>query len=131
MKFNLYTIFLAAFIIGIPLFLHTPSLMAEGVNIGDEVRRETTNLLKELDGFKDSKIFKECHFGCGSKNPATIWDEKRKKLASYIKEYIQDVPFKLRSMPSELWMLAKSYAEDNKSDIKMFRNDIESSLKNK
>lgn len=44
------------------------------------VKSAVRELLDEFDSFKDTAAFKQCVYGCGSENPAAVWNAKRDAL---------------------------------------------------
>lgn len=120
-------IILAAFVLA--CFSWGASHHASAADADAQVRATATKLLKEIDKFKNNKMFKQCLYGCGDSNPGFAWNQKRQQLADFISEHDADLSSNMRSIPGTLFTLGKAYAKDNKNDIKYFRSEIENALK--
>lgn len=92
------------------------------------LRGEVSRLLAELDGFRNTQIFRECIYGCGANNPASGWNLRRKALQEQITPQF-NAPLPLKAAPAELWQLGMAYGRGNDADIKWFRKEIEDALK--
>lgn len=49
-------------------------------NATETVREAINDLLDDFDDFKDSEIFRQCVYGCGSENPGNEWRDRIKTL---------------------------------------------------
>ncbi|MDL2270027.1 hypothetical protein LJC71_04780 [Desulfosarcina sp. OttesenSCG-928-A07] len=91
------------------------------------LRGEVSSLLAELDGFRNTQIFRECIYGCGADNPANEWNLRRKALQEQMTPQF-NAAIELKAAPGELWQLGMAYGRGNDADIKWFRNSIEEAL---
>ncbi len=101
---------------------------ASGEMTEKQLRKEVSQLLKELEGFKDDSNFRQCLFGCGSENPGHAWNERRKALQEAVPKQME-VPLMLKAAPANLYMLGKAYFDNNANDIKYFKDDILEAIK--
>lgn len=92
-----------------------------------QARAEVKALLKELDGFKATPMFKQCIYGCGDKNPATAWNARREALQGQLAQQ-KDLPVMLKAAPGYLWSLGMAYGKNNAKDIKDYRGMVEEGL---
>lgn len=118
---------IAALMLAAGLTLPQTSFCAD---VNEEIRGETAKLLEQLDGFRDSAIFKKCVYGCGAENPGRAWNEARKTFQEYVEKNGASASIYLRMAPANLFQLGKAYATNNEADIRLFRGDIENALKN-
>ena len=93
----------------------------------NEVRAQVRELLAELDSFKNSDVFRQCVYGCGSKGPGSAWNTKRKALQDQMTPQL-DVPILLKAAPGELWMLGMAYAKGKADEARELRAEIEKAL---
>lgn len=102
-------------------------ILPQSANAGEmtekQLHKEVSQLLKELDGFRNSPVFAKCMFGCGPENPGRAWNEKRKALDEKITPQTPG-SLMLKAAPGNLFFLAKAYAKKDKNDIKHFRSEV-------
>lgn len=78
----------------------------------EAVREAISDLLDDFDGFKDSEIFRQCVYGCGSENPGNEWRDRIKTLQRQAMRR-EDVPTRLKDAIGELWQMGRTYARGN------------------
>ena len=115
------------FVLGALLLLAMPAKAGETLTTED-VRAQVQQLLTELDGFKDTKVFHECVYGCGQRNPGAAWIPRRKKLHEQMSPQL-DVPVLLQASVGDLWALGMAYAKGRAGEARELREDIERALK--
>lgn len=81
-------------------------------NATETVREAINDLLDDFDGFKDSEIFRQCVYGCGSENPGKEWRGRLKTLQRQAMPR-EDVPTRLKDAIGELWQMGRTYARGN------------------
>lgn len=91
------------------------------------LKTELRDLLNEFDGFKDTSIFKQCVFGCGSKNPATVWNARREAIYAQMPQKL-DAPVQLKAAFGEIWQMVYSYGKGDMNEYKHIRKEIEGVL---
>ena len=64
-------------------------------NATETVREAINDLLDDFDDFKDSEIFRQCVYGCGSENPGKEWRDRLKTLQRQAMPR-EDVPTRLK-----------------------------------
>lgn len=94
------------------------------------LKAELRDLLNEFDGFKDTSIFKQCVFGCGSKNPATVWNARREAIYAQMTPKL-DAPIQLKAAFGEIWQMGYAYGRGEMKDYKRIRKEVEAALKAK
>lgn len=93
----------------------------------ETVKSAVRELLDEFDSFKDTATFKQCVYGCGSENPAAVWNAKRDAFNKRMTPQL-DVSPRLKLAFGDMWQMGKDYANGKKSSASEIRNDIESAL---
>lgn len=91
------------------------------------VKSAVRELLDEFDSFKDTAAFKQCVYGCGSENPAAVWNAKRDALNKQMTPQL-DVSPRLKLAFGDMWQMGKDYAKGKKSSANELRNEIEAAL---
>ena len=81
-------------------------------NATETVREAINDLLDDFDDFKDSEIFRQCVYGCGSENPGKEWRGRIKTLQRQAMPR-EDVPTRLKDAIGELWQMGRTYARGN------------------
>ena len=81
-------------------------------NATETVREAINDLLDDFDDFKDSEIFRQCVYGCGSENPGKEWRDRLKTLQRQAMPR-EDVPTRLKDAIGELWQMGRTYARGN------------------
>ena len=81
-------------------------------NATETVREAINDLLDDFDDFKDSEIFRQCVYGCGSENPGNEWRDRIKTLQRQAMRR-KEVPTRLKDAIGELWQLGRTYARGN------------------
>ena len=81
-------------------------------NATETVREAINDLLDDFDGFKDSEIFRQCVYGCGSENPGNEWRDRIKTLQRQAMRR-KEVPTRLKDAIGELWQMGRTYARGN------------------
>lgn len=74
-------------------------------NATETVREAINDLLDDFDDFKDSEIFRQCVYGCGSENPGNEWRDRIKTLQRQAMRR-KEVPTRLKDAIGELWQMA-------------------------
>lgn len=94
-------------------FLALSPTQAQCASDATEAVREAINdLLDDFDDFKDSEIFRQCVYGCGSENPGKEWRGRIKTLQRQAMPR-EDVPTRLKDAIGELWQMGRTYARGN------------------
>ena len=96
----------------------------------DTVREAISDLLDDFDDFKDSEIFRQCVYGCGSENPGKEWRDRLKTLQRQAMPR-EDVPTRLKDAIGELWQMGRTYARGNARKAAELRQRIETVLEDK
>mgnify|MGYP007101031222 FL=1 len=78
----------------------------------ETVREAISDLLDDFDDFKDSEIFRQCVYGCGSENPGNEWRDRIKTLQRQAMRR-KEVPTRLKDAIGELWQMGRTYARGN------------------
>ena len=95
------------------LLLALSPIRAQGASNATETVREAINdLLDDFDDFKDSEIFRQCVYGCGSENPGNEWRDRIKTLQRQAMRR-KEVPTRLKDAIGELWQMGRTYARGN------------------
>ena len=81
-------------------------------NATETVREAINDLLDDFDDFKDSEIFRQCVYGCGSENPGNEWRARIKTLQRQAMRR-KEVPTRLKDAIGELWQMGRTYARGN------------------
>ena len=81
-------------------------------NATETVREAINDLLDDFDDFKDSEIFRQCVYGCGSENPGNEWRDRIKTLQRQAMRR-KEVPTRLKDAIVELWQMGRTYARGN------------------
>ena len=81
-------------------------------NATETVREAINDLLDDFDDFKDSEIFRQCVYGCGSENPGNEWRDRIKTLQRQAMRR-KEVPTRLKDAIGELWQMGRTYARGN------------------
>ena len=81
-------------------------------NATETVREAINDLLDDFDDFKDSEIFRQCVYGCGSENPGKEWRDRIKTLQRQAMRR-KEVPTRLKDAIGELWQMGRTYARGN------------------
>ena len=81
-------------------------------NATETVREAINDLLDDFDDFKDSEIFRQCVYGCGSENPGKEWRGRLKTLQRQAMPR-EDIPTRLKDSIGELWQMGRTYARGN------------------
>lgn len=81
-------------------------------NATETVREAINDLLDDFDDFKDSEIFRQCVYGCGSENPGKEWRGRIKTLQRQAMRR-KEVPTRLKDAIGELWQMGRTYARGN------------------
>ena len=97
-------------------------------NATETVREAINDLLDDFDDFKDSEIFRQCVYGCGSENPGKEWRGRIKTLQRQAMPR-EDVPTRLKDAIGELWQMGRTYARGNARKAAELRQRIEANLK--
>ena len=119
--------FLAPCLVIVLLFSLSP-MQAEGASDATATVREAiSDLLDGFDDFKDSDVFRQCIYGCGSKNPGSEW---RNRLTTLQRQAMRrkDVPTYLKDAIGELWQMGRSYARGNIRKAAELRQRVEAVL---
>ena len=95
-------------------------------NATETVREAINDLLDDFDDFKDSEIFRQCVYGCGSENPGNEWRDRIKTLQRQAMR--EDVPTRLKDAIGELWQMGRTYARGNARKAAELRRRIEAVL---
>ncbi|WP_459605155.1 hypothetical protein [Bilophila wadsworthia] len=96
-------------------------------NATETVREAINDLLDDFDDFKDSEIFRQCVYGCGSENPGNEWRDRIKTLQRQAMRR-EDVPTRLKDAIGELWQMGRTYARGNARKAAELRRRIEAVL---
>ena len=96
----------------------------------ETVREAISDLLDDFDDFKDSEIFRQCVYGCGSENPGKEWRDRLKTLQRQAMPR-EDVPTRLKDAIGELWQMGRTYARGNARKAAELRQRIETVLEDK
>ena len=99
-------------------------------NATETVREAINDLLDDFDDFKDSEIFRQCVYGCGSENPGKEWRDRLKTLQRQAMPR-EDVPTRLKDAIGELWQMGRTYARGNARKAAELRQRIETVLEDK
>ena len=95
------------------LLLALSPIRAQCASNATETVREAINaLLDDFDDFKDSEIFRQCVYGCGSENPGNEWRDRIKTLQRQAMRR-KEVPTRLKDAIGELWQMGRTYARGN------------------
>ena len=97
-------------------------------NATETVREAISDLLDDFDDFKDSEIFRQCVYGCGSENPGNEWRDRIKTLQRQAMRR-KEVPTRLKDAIGELWQMGRTYARGNARKAAELRQRIEANLK--
>ena len=97
-------------------------------NATETVREAINDLLDDFDDFKDSEIFRQCVYGCGSENPGKEWRGRLKTLQRQAMPR-EDIPTRLKDSIGELWQMGRTYARGNARKAAELRQRIEANLK--
>lgn len=109
-------------------FLALSPTQAQCASDATEAVREAINdLLDDFDDFKDSEIFRQCVYGCGSENPGKEWRGRIKTLQRQAMPR-EDVPTRLKDAIGELWQMGRTYARGNARKAAELRQRIEAVL---
>lgn len=110
-------------------FLTLSPIRAQSASDATETVREAiSDLLDDFDDFKDSEIFRQCVYGCGSENPGKEWRGRIKTLQRQAMPR-EDVPTRLKDAIGELWQMGRTYARGNARKAAELRQRIEANLK--
>ena len=110
-------------------FLALSPIRAQSASDSTETVREAiSDLLDDFDDFKDSEIFRQCVYGCGSENPGKEWRDRLKTLQRQAMPR-EDVPTRLKDAIGELWQMGRTYARGNARKAAELRQRIEANLK--
>ena len=110
-------------------FLALSPIRAQSASDSTETVREAiSDLLDDFDDFKDSEIFRQCVYGCGSENPGKEWRGRIKTLQRQAMPR-EDVPTRLKDAIGELWQMGRTYARGNARKAAELRQRIEANLK--
>ena len=91
-------------------FLALSPIRAQSASDATETVREAiSGLLDDFDDFKDSEIFRQCVYGCGSENPGNEWRARIKVLQRQAMRR-EDIPTRLKDSIGELWQMGRTYA---------------------
>ena len=96
-------------------------------NATETVREAINDLLDDFDDFKDSEIFRQCVYGCGSENPGNEWRDRIKTLQRQAMRR-KEVPTRLKDAIGELWQMGRTYARGNARKAAELRRRIETVL---
>ena len=96
-------------------------------NATETVREAINDLLDDFDDFKDSEIFRQCVYGCGSENPGNEWRDRIKTLQRQAMRR-KEVPTRLKEAIGELWQMGRTYARGNARKAAELRRRIETVL---
>ena len=96
-------------------------------NATETVREAINDLLDDFDDFKDSEIFRQCVYGCGSENPGKEWRGRLKTLQRQAMPR-EDIPTRLKDSIGELWQMGRTYARGNARKAAELRRRIEAVL---
>lgn len=96
-------------------------------NATETVREAINDLLDDFDDFKDSEIFRQCVYGCGSENPGNEWRARIKVLQRQAMRR-EDIPTRLKDSIGELWQMGRTYARGNARKAAELRRRIETVL---
>ena len=99
-------------------------------NATETVREAINDLLDDFDDFKDSEIFRQCVYGCGSENPGKEWRGRIKVLQRQAMRR-EDIPTRLKDSIGELWQMGRTYARGNARKAAELRQRIETVLEDK
>lgn len=99
-------------------------------NATETVREAINDLLDDFDDFKDSEIFRQCVYGCGSENPGKEWRGRLKTLQRQAMPR-EDIPTRLKDSIGELWQMGRTYARGNARKAAELRQRIETVLEDK
>ena len=112
-------------------FLALSPIRAQSASDSTETVREAiSDLLDDFDDFKDSEIFRQCVYGCGSENPGKEWRDRLKTLQRQAMPR-EDVPTRLKDAIGELWQRGRTYARGNARKAAELRQRIETVLEDK
>ena len=112
-------------------FLTLSPIRAQSASDATETVREAiSDLLDDFDDFKDSEIFRQCVYGCGSENPGKEWRGRIKTLQHQAMPR-EDVPTRLKDAIGELWQMGRTYARGNARKAAELRQRIETVLEDK
>ena len=112
-------------------FLALSPIRAQSASDSTETVREAiSDLLDDFDDFKDSEIFRQCVYGCGSENPGKEWRDRLKTLQRQAMPR-EDVPTRLKDAIGELWQMGRTYARGNARKEAELRQRIETVLEDK
>ncbi|MCB8570400.1 hypothetical protein LJE06_04665 [Bilophila wadsworthia] len=112
-------------------FLALSPIRAQSASDSTETVREAiSDLLDDFDDFKDSEIFRQCVYGCGSENPGKEWRDRLKTLQRQAMPR-EDVPTRLKDAIGELWQMGRTYARGNARKAAELRQRIETVLEDK
>lgn len=109
-------------------FLALSPIRAQSASDATETVREAiSDLLDDFDDFKDSEIFRQCVYGCGSENLGSEWRGRIKTLQRQAMPR-EDVPTKLKDAIGELWQMGRTYARGNARKAAELRRRIKAVL---
>ena len=112
-------------------FLGLSPIRAQSASDATETVREAiSGLLDDFDDFKDSEIFRQCVYGCGSENPGNEWRARIKVLQRQAMRR-EDIPTRLKDSIGELWQMGRTYARGNARKAAELRQRIETVLEDK
>ena len=112
-------------------FLALSPIRAQSASDATETVREAiSGLLDDFDDFKDSEIFRQCVYGCGSQNPGNEWRARIKVLQRQAMRR-EDIPTRLKDSIGELWQMGRTYARGNARKAAELRQRIETVLEDK
>ena len=112
-------------------FLALSPIRAQSASDATETVREAiSGLLDDVDDFKDSEIFRQCVYGCGSENPGNEWRARIKVLQRQAMRR-EDIPTRLKDSIGELWQMGRTYARGNARKAAELRQRIETVLEDK
>ena len=112
-------------------FLALSPIRAQSASDATETVREAiSGLLDDFDDFKDSEIFRQCVYGCGSENPGNEWRASIKVLQRQAMRR-EDIPTRLKDSIGELWQMGRTYARGNARKAAELRQRIETVLEDK
>ena len=112
-------------------FLALSPIRAQSASDSTETVREAiSDLLDDFDDFKDSEIFRQCVYGCGSENPGNEWRARIKVLQRQAMRR-EDIPTRLKDSIGELWQMGRTYARGNARKAAELRQRIETVLEDK
>lgn len=116
--------------LAIAFLVLSPTRAQSASDATETVREAISDLLDDFDGFKDSEIFRQCVYGCGSENPGKEWRGRLKTLQRQAMPR-EDIPTRLKDSIGELWQMGRTYARGNARKAAELRQRIETVLEDK